>query len=62
MATQELNLANALLTAKEILSQMIVQGFGETKYVFALSNMLNEKFNLTQEQSIVVIENALKLC
>ena len=62
MTTQENNIGNALLTAKELLTQMLSQGFGETKYVFALSNMLVEKFNLTQEQSTIVIENALKLC
>lgn len=62
MTTQELNIANALSTAKEVLVQMLTQGFGETKYVFALSNMLVEKFKLTQEQSTIVIENALKLC
>lgn len=62
MTTQELDIANALSTAKEISTQMITQGFGETKYIFALSNILVEKFNLTQEQSTIVIENALKLC
>ena len=62
MKTQELNIANALLTAKEVLVQMLDKGFGETKYIFALSNMLVDKFNLTQEQSTIVIENALKLC
>ena len=62
MTTQELNIANALSTAKEVLVQILAQGFGETKYVFALSNMLADKFDLTQEQSAIVIENALKLC
>ena len=62
MKTQELNIANALSTAKEVLVQMLAQGFGETKHIFALSNMLVDKFNLTQEQSTIVIENALKLC
>lgn len=62
MTAQENNIVNALSTAKELLTQMLSQGFGETKYVFALSNMLVEKFNLTQEQSTIVIENALKLC
>ena len=61
MTTLELNIANALSTAKEVLVQMIAQGFSETKYVFALSNMLAENFNLTKDQSIIVIENALKL-
>ena len=62
MTTQELNIVNALSAAKEVLVQMLAQGFGETKYIFALSNMLVDKFNLTQEQSTIVIENALKLC
>ena len=62
MTTKELNIANALQTAKEVLTQMLAQGFGETKYIFALSNMLVEKFNLSQEQSLIVIENAFKLC
>ena len=62
MTTQELNIVNALSTAKEVLVQMLDQGFGETKYIFALSNMLVDKFNLTQEQSTIVIEKALKLC
>ena len=59
MKTQELNIVNASPTAKEVLVQMLAQGFGETKYIFALSNMLVDKFNLTQEQSTIVIENAL---
>lgn len=62
MTIQELNIANALSTAKEVLVQMLAQGFGETKHIFAISNMLIENFNLTQEQSTIVIENALKLC
>lgn len=62
MTTQEINIVNALSIAKEVLVQMLSQGFGDTKHVFALSNMLVDKFNLTQEQSTIVIENALKLC
>jgi len=62
MKTTEINIGNAILTAKEILVKMLSEGFGETKYIFALSNMLIEKFNLTQEQSTIVIEKALKLC
>ena len=62
MTVQELNIANALLTTKEILIQMLALGFGETKYTFVLSNMLVENFNLTQEQSIVIIKKSLELC
>lgn len=61
MTTQELNIVKALETAKEVLTQMLAQGLGETKFVFALSNMLSEKFNLTKDQSIIVIEEALKI-
>ena len=62
MTTQEINIAKALFTAKEMVSKMITNGFGETKFVFALSNMISKEFNLTQSESIVVIEEALKLC
>lgn len=61
MKAQELKIAKALLTAREILTQMISQGFGEVKYVFALSNMIAEEFNLTKDEAIIVIEEALKL-
>ncbi len=60
MTTQEFNIGKALLTAKEVLIQMINKGFGEDKYVFALSNMLCENFKITKEQSIIIIEEALK--
>ena len=62
MTTQELNIANALTTAKEVLVQMLAQGFGEIKYVFALSNMLVEEFDLTEGRRIMVVECGLKLC
>jgi predicted Zn-dependent peptidase len=62
MTSQELNIANALLTAKEVLVKMLSQGFGEEEHLFALSNMLVGKFYLSQEQSMIIIENALKLC
>ena len=59
MTNLEINTAKAFLTAKEVLKQMIQQGFGETRHIFALSNRLITEFNLTQEQSTIVIENAL---
>jgi hypothetical protein len=59
MATLEINTVKAFLTAKEVLKHMIQQGFGETRYIFALSNRLITEFNLTQEQSTLIIENAL---
>jgi hypothetical protein len=61
MTTQNLNIANALQTAKEVLTKMLAQGLSDSKFIFGLSNMLSEKYNLTQDQSIIVIEEALKI-
>ena len=61
MTTQNLNIANALQTAKEVLTQMLAQGLSEAKFMFGLTSMLSEKFNLTEDQSIIVIEEALKI-
>ena len=59
MTTQELNIANALSTAKEVLVQMLAQGFGETKYVFALSNMLVEKFKQYKNHLVICQETSV---
>ena len=61
MSTQEINIANALLTAKEFIANLLSQGLADAKYIFAVSNILVEKFNLTQDQSIIILEEALKL-
>ena len=61
MTTQNLNIANALQTAKEVLTQMLAQGLSDSKFMFGLSNMLSSKYNLTQEQSVIIIEEALKI-
>ena len=61
MTTQEINIANALLTAKEFIATLSAQGLGEVKFIFAVSNILVDKFNLTQDQSIIILEEALKL-
>ena len=61
MTTQEINIAKALFTAKEMVGKMITNGFGDTKYVFALSNMIAKEFNLSQSESIVIIEEAINL-
>ena len=61
MTTQQINTANALITAKEIITKMLSQGLSKGKYVFALSNMLSNEFNLTQDESVIVIEEALKI-
>jgi hypothetical protein len=61
MTTSELNFANALMTAKEILTKMLAQGLGDAQYLFVVSNMLCDTYNLTQDQSIIILEEALKI-
>lgn len=61
MTTQELNIANALNDSTEVLKQMISKGMNNAKYIYGLSSMLIEKYNLTRDQSVIVIENALKI-
>ena len=61
MTTQNLNIANALQTAKEVLTQMLAQGLGDTKSIFAVTNMISETYSLTKDQSIIVMEEALKI-
>lgn len=61
MTTQNLNIANALQTAKEVLTKMLAQGLSEAKFMFGLSNMLIENYNLTQDQSVMIIEESLKI-
>jgi hypothetical protein len=61
MTTKQLNIAAALNTATEMIKRMLSQGFGEEKYVFALSNMICENYNLTQKESIIIIEEAVKI-
>jgi hypothetical protein len=55
------NIENALQTAKEMLTKMLAQGLGDTKFIFALSNILCDKYKLTQNESIIIIENALTI-
>lgn len=61
MTTQETNIANALFTAKEILTKMLSQGLGDAKHLFVVSNMLCDIYNLTREQSIIILKQALKI-
>jgi hypothetical protein len=61
MTTAQLNLANALMTAKEILTKMLAQGLGDAQHLFVVSNMLCETYNLSRDQSIVILEEALKI-
>ena len=61
MTALELNVGNAILTAKEVITKMMSQGLGEAKYIYAVSKMLSEKYELTMDQSIVVIEETLKM-
>ena len=61
MTPAQLNIANALMTAKEILTKMLAQGLGDAQHLFVVSNMLCETYNLTCDQSIVILEEALKI-
>jgi len=58
---ENLNIAKALQFTKEMLTQMLAQGLGDSKDVFALSNVLCSRFSFTQDQSMVIIDEALKL-
>lgn len=61
MEIKELNIANALFTAKEVLTQMIANRLADAKFLFALSNYISKQYNLTSDESIIVIEEALKI-
>jgi len=61
MTLSSLTIANALITAKNVLNKMLSEGLSDPKYTFALSNLLCEKYNLTKDESLAIIENALKL-
>ena len=61
MTELELNIANALITAKSALTEMIAQGLGDEQSLFVLSNAIADTYSLTQDQAIIVIEQALPL-
>ena len=61
MTELELNIANALITAKSALTEMIAQGLGDEQSLFVLSNAIADTYGLTQDQAIIVIEQALPL-
>ena len=58
MTTSENKKAHATLTARKALKEMIVEGLGETKYIFALSNALMQAFSLTRDEALEVLEIA----
>lgn len=62
MTTQELNIVNALVTAVEVVKEMLKNGFSEGVYVFKLSEMLQRKYSISKADSIVIIEKSLELC
>ena len=61
MTELELNIANALITAKSALTEMIPQGLGDEQSLFVLANAIADTYSLTQDQAIIVIEQALPL-
>ena len=60
MTPQELNIVNALVTAIEVVKEMLKNGFSEGVYVFKLSEMLQRKYNISEADSIVIIDEAIK--
>lgn len=40
---------------------MLAQGLGDAKHLFVVSNMLCDTYNLTRDQSIIILEEALKI-
>jgi hypothetical protein len=61
MTTEEINIANAILDANDVLIKMMQQGISEPKFYFAAANMLSQKYNLTLDQSIIILNKALEL-
>ncbi len=53
MTTIELNIANALSTAKEVLVQMLAQGFGETKPIATSKTAKGKAMNRRVEVSLI---------
>jgi hypothetical protein len=61
MQNLEIIIGKALLTAKEILIQMLANGMAEPRQIYAVANAIAIEFELTLDQSIIVVENALNL-
>lgn len=60
MTKQTLKTAQALATATDLLTRMIEEGLATERYTLAAANALSETYNFSREQSIIIIEEALK--
>ena len=61
MTTREQNIVNALVTATEVVKEMIKQGFVEGKYVHKLTQMICRKYSLSEEDSLYIVEKAIEI-
>ena len=61
MTTREQNIVNALVTATEVVKEMIKQGFAEGKYVHQLTQMICRKYSLSEEDSLYIVEKAIEI-
>jgi hypothetical protein len=60
MTKKELTIIEALITTIDIVKEMMKGGLGKDLYMFKLSKMLQEKYGLKEDETIVIIEEAIK--
>lgn len=60
MTEKELTIIEALITTIDVAKEMLKNGLAEDIYVFKLSKMLQRKYNLSEDETIVIIEEAIK--
>lgn len=60
MTQLEVNIANAILIAKDALLKMIEAGLSEPKQLFALSNAIAYKCEITREQAIEAMNSVFE--
>lgn len=61
MTTQELNIANALSTAVDILPAILKNGISSDEEIYEIMKAVGTKYNLNLDQTIIVFEDALKI-
>lgn len=55
---EQIKKAAATIAARKALKQMILQGLGEEKYIFALSRCISEAYSLTEDEAIEIMQKA----
>ncbi|QQV91217.1 hypothetical protein Freya10_1 [Polaribacter phage Freya_10] len=61
MTTQNLNIANALLTAKKAVRSLLDNGISGEEKIYELSKAIGTTFKLTPNQTLIIMEEALKI-